>query len=620
LLKGWITRNVLFQLLAVALAGLGRFEESLVTAKIADVNLSRDHMLYTETRSGDLYLAFLLAQAEDPKYAMQLFNRQLDVSAQKFLENNSRETTAMLAALENSRERQAEREAATAREAKLQALTISRQRNLNRVLIVLSMFLAIAVITAGLFVRFRERVMRKLEIKTREAASAEKLKTEFLGMISHELRTPLNGIIGISDFLANYHSDEDIRHKTGIILSSGNELLSVVESLTDMARIDAGQLKLVPHDTDLGVSLSEVPEIWTESAATKALTFTHFIDPAISRYHVDEERIIQCVNILLANAMSFTDSGRVHLHVTLSKTAPEELSVVVADTGQGMSELVQSRLFTPFMQADTSRKRTHMGTGLNLAIAYALVELMGGKLSCVSRTGRGSEFTFNIPLPEAVSKAPEMSVEALLGDRAEDSMTELTLVNETKQQAVTPSPILDAPILDRPDAPRRDFVDLMQPARGRIGLHDTDTHKSAPQTSAAFDVQQKILIVDDMVSNRDVLHLILESKGHYCAGAADGYAALAALDRQSFDLVILDIHMAPLDGIETLKRLRASGKPYADISVIALTADNAPSTNAECMEAGADLFLAKPILREELLRAISFVRKTESARILSQRA
>ena len=531
----------------------------------------------------------------------------------------------MLAELENSRERQAERDAATAREAKLQALTISRQRNLNRVLIVLSMFLAMAVFAGALFVRFRERVMRKLEIKTREAASAEKLKTEFLGMISHELRTPLNGIIGISDFLANYHSDEDIRHKTGIILSSGNELLSVVESLTDMARIDAGQLRLVPHDTDLGLGLSEVPEIWTESAASKALTFTHFIDPAISRYHVDEDRIIQCVNILLANAMSFTDSGRVHLHVTLSKTDPVELSVVVADTGQGMSELVQSRLFTPFMQADASRKRTHMGTGLNLAIAYALVELMGGKLSCVSRTGRGSEFTFNIPLPEAVSKAPEMSIEALLGDRTEDSMAEVTPVHETKQQAVTPLPILDtpileAPILDRPDAPRREFVDLMQPDTGRIGLHDTETHKSAPQKSAAFDVQQKILIVDDMVSNRDVLHLILESKGHYCAGAADGYAALAALERQSFDLVILDIHMAPLDGIQTLKRLRASGKSYADISVIALTADNAPSTNAECMEAGADLFLAKPILREELLRAISFVRKTESARILSQRA
>jgi len=114
-----------------------------------------------------------------------------------------------------------------------------------------------------------------------------------------------------------------------------------------MARIDAGQLELVPHDADLNLSLAAVPENWTEKASEKGLTFTYFIDPAIGRYHVDEDRIIQCVNILLSNAVSFTDAGRVHLHVTLSKTAPLELTVVVADTGQGMSELVQSRLFTP---------------------------------------------------------------------------------------------------------------------------------------------------------------------------------------------------------------------------------------------------------------------------------
>jgi len=158
---------------AIALAGLGRLEESRTVAKLADVNFSSKHMLEVETRRRDLYLAFLLAQAEDPQYATQLFNRQLDVKAQEFLANNSRDTTAMLAALENSRERQAEREAASAREANLQALTISRQKKLNRVLMVLSALLGLAVVAGLLFTRYRERILRKLEIKTKEAASAE---------------------------------------------------------------------------------------------------------------------------------------------------------------------------------------------------------------------------------------------------------------------------------------------------------------------------------------------------------------------------------------------------------------------------------------------------------------
>ncbi len=657
---------------AAALAGLGRFDESRAAAKLAEVNFAPEHMLKVETRRRDLYLAFLLAQAEDPEYATQLFNRQLDVNAHQFLANNSRDTTAMLAALENSRERQAERDAATAREAELQAITISRQRNLNRALIVLSFLLSLAALAAILFSRFREKVLRKLEIKTREAASAEKLKTEFLGMISHELRTPLNGIIGISDYLANYHEDADIRQKTGIVLKSGNELLSVVESLTDMARIDAGQLALVPHEADLAASLAEVPENWTEKAAAKGLIFTHFIDPAISRYHIDADRIVQCVNILLSNAISFTDSGRVHLHVTKSKIAPYELTVVVADTGQGMSELVQSRLFTPFMQADTSRKRTHMGTGLNLAIAYALTEMMEGSLSCASREGRGSEFTLKIPLPEAVSEAPVHALfkaagiaptaAASIPPHPTAALEAPVIERESLNRPILQNPVINKTAFNsipieieaideavthqtseysRRESSERDlaqstptheksaqpeYLDLMSPSKTHPSLHGPTAQNKGFEYQKEVDGlrphvrAQRVLVVDDMASNRDVLSLMLESKGYICREAADGYAALAALERQAFDIMILDIHMAPLDGIETLHRIRASEKRYANIPVIALTADNAPRTNAESMDAGADLFLTKPIKRDELLRAISYLRKAESTRILSQQA
>jgi len=410
-----------------------------------------------------------------------------------------------------------------------------------------------------------------------------------------------------------------------------------------MARIDAGQLELAPHDAELAISLAAVPENWTEQAKDKGLKFTYFIDPAITRYHVDEERILQCVNILLANAISFTDAGRVHLHVTKSKSAPHSLTVVVADTGQGMSELVQSRLFTPFMQADTSRKRTHMGTGLNLAIAYALAEMMDGTLTCVSREGRGSEFTFTIPLKAALSERPahplmdvspavtETPNKAPDAERAAQSLPAPVLDQAALDRVPQMRRVLQNPSVDRLEAPaaereqrpteafepvRPEYVDLMRPSATRAGLHD----KKEAQPNQTHIKAPRVLIVDDMVSNRDILSLMLEEKGYVCRDAADGYAALAALERRRFDFIILDIHMAPLDGIETLRRIRASGKAYANIPVIALTADNAPSTNAESMEAGADLFLTKPIKLDALLQAISYLRKAESTRILSQRA
>jgi len=158
------------------------------------------------------------------------------------------------------------------------------------------------------------------------------------------------------------------------------------------------------------------------------------------------------------------------------------------------------------------------------------------------------------------------------------------------------------------------MVDLMQAPTGFPSLHEVE-ELVLPQAEKGG---QNILVVDDMHSNRDILRLILETQGHRCGEAADGFAALAALERQSFDLIVLDIHMMPMDGVETLRRLRASRKPYANVPVIALTADNAASTNSACMEAGADLFLSKPVRRDELLRAIDYLNQTEGARILSQ--
>lgn len=598
---------------AIALTGLGRIEQALGVASAAGIDLSPEHLLTTETRRDNLYLGFLLAQSQDRALATKLFNRQVDVTSQKFLANNSRDTTAMLADLENSRERQLEREEAAAREARLQAMTIDRSRKLNRALMGLSLVFGLAALAATLFARFRSKMVKKLEIKTGEAASAERLKTEFLGMISHELRTPLNAIIGISDFLTQYHGDADTRKKTSIILKGGNDLLSVVESLTDMARIDAHQMELDPNDVDLAEALNEIPGKWAQQAQAKGLIFTHFIDPAITSHHIDRKRLTQCIDVIVSNAVQFTDSGRVHLHITAIFDQLGQvtgLNAVVADTGRGISDLVQSRLFTPFMQADASRKRNHMGTGLSLAIAYALAEMMGGDITVVSREGRGSEFRLTVdlnPVTTPVTVARPTIEDTSSGSALNDAPPELS---ESPKRLE-----LDLPILETAAAPSNPVIDLMQPRVNAAALHD----QTAQQSPAPAPEIRKVLIVDDMTPNRDILRLMLETQGYQCAEAASGEAALACLEQEPFDLVILDVHMAPLDGVETLKRIRGSKAAYQNTAVIALTADNAPSTNAACMDAGADLFLTKPVRQAELVKALEYLKKAPAKRFLAQK-
>jgi len=351
-------------------------------------------------------------------------------------------------------------------------------------------------------------------------------------------------------------------------------------------------LALVPFDADLSQSLAEVPKRWTPNAKAKGLLLTSYIDPAITQHHVDELRLLQCINILVTNAISFTDVGRVHLHITADKDALNNvkgLTAIVADTGQGMNEVVQSRLFTPFMQADTSRKRTHMGTGLSLAIAHELINMMGGTLSVVSREGRGSEFTITVPLEQARYILP-----------VKDDDQILEIIAPESDMPARESSVSETPVLDGPDAPQREFIDLMQPQGGQRTLHDLTTDKTV-------DAQQRILIIDNQSPDRESLKSILTAQGYICDMAIGSAASFNKLEQGTFDLILLDMQMKPLQGIETLRLIRDSETSFAGLPIIVLTAENDADMNAVCMESGADLFLTKPVESDELFRAVAYL-------------
>ena len=509
-----------------------------------------------------------------------------DATVQSLLRRYSDNTSELLANLENTKERQAEREAGLKREASLQKAKAKQQKRVSQLLMVLVGILSLAAILAVIFARYRDKISKELAIKTAEAEDADRMKSEFLGMVSHELRTPLNGIVGIADLLAATAPTDDMRHKAGIILDSSDKLTHVIESIVDMSRIDGEKMELYPEPVDVHDIVTELAELWRPKIEDNGVAFTSFVENSLAdEVILDKARLQQCLSSLLSNAAKFTAAGRVHLHVT-SKPADVdnqvEITAIVADTGQGMSEEVQSKLFTPFLQADSSMTRKHGGSGLGLAITQSLARMMGGDVTMVSSEGRGSEFTFTVKAEKSESTRILDDIEALMNDVGLDLV-------ET------------APVKSENSTPREQSVEpeyaLIQDTKRASADITAESTPSSPSQETVIDKKYdpeslqglKVLIVEDIPANQDVVKIFLTPEGCECHGALNGIEALKILDTQSIDVILMDIRMPEMDGIEATRAIRSSDRNYKNIPIIALTADASAETNAACMAAGADI-------------------------------
>ena len=529
-----------------------------------------------------------------------------DATVQSLLRRYSDNTSELLANLENTKERQAEREAGLKREASLQKAKAKQQKRVSQLLMVLVGILSLAAILALLFARYRNKISKELAIKTAEAEDADRMKSEFLGIVSHELRTPLNGIVGIADLLSMKAPTEDLRHKAGIILDSSNKLTHVIESIVDMSRIDGEKLELYPEPTDVHDIVAELVKEWRPAIENKGVTFTSFVENSLAdEVILDKARFHQCLNNLLSNATKFTDAGRVHLHITSKPTEIDnqvEITAIVADTGQGISEVVQSKLFTPFLQADSSMTRKHGGSGLGLAITQSLARMMGGDVTMVSSEGRGSEFTFTVKAEKSESTRILDDIEALMNDVGLDLVETAPVKSENStpgEQSVEPE------------------YALIQDTKRASADITAESTPSSPSRETVIDKKYdpeslqglKVLIVEDIPANQDVVKVFLTPEGCECHGALNGIEALKILDTQSIDVILMDIRMPEMDGIETTRAIRSSDRNYKNIPIIALTADVSAETNAACMAAGADIFLTKPVMGRELIESIKFIRR-----------
>ncbi len=387
---------------------------------------------------------------------------------------------------------------------------------------------------------------RQLAIAAAEAKAANKAKSMFLSTMSHEIRTPMNAILGYSQLMLRDASlGVDAITNLKIIKRSGEHLLSIINNVLDMAKIEAGHLQVTPKTFNLRSHLHDLEAMFRLPANAKELNFEVVAAENCADYiTADEGKIRQVLINLLGNAIKFTERGSVTLRVALHERATNEasnqlwLSADVEDTGMGMTPEEQLRLFQPFVQGQAGRKSFHGGTGLGLSISRGVAMAMGGEISVTSQRGSGSVFHFEIPVERAA----------------------------------------------------RDFQGLSERRARILGIQPG---QDAP----------KVLIADDMQDNREWLSILLSTLGFSVRTVQNGEAAVQAWEEWEPQLILMDIHMPVMDGLEATRRIRSQGSDVRTV-IIALTADAMEAQRAAALASGVDAFISKPCSEDRLLEKI----------------
>ena len=429
----------------------------------------------------------------------------------------------------------------------------------------------------------------ELQLAERAARRASAAKSMFLANMSHEIRTPLNAVLGMTDLLlASELNGEQVTYAESV-QRGGKALHAIVGDVLAFAEIDSGSVRRRDEVTDLRELVLRACEAPRERAVAKGLAFTHELDVP-ERLRTDGPKVSSILAHLLDNAVKFTESGYVALRVQYIATSRgARLEIVVTDSGIGVAPELRERIFEVFEQADNSNTRRYGGTGLGLAIVDTYVSCLGGEVVVEASKSGGAAFSVELP----VAHAPE------------GATSQPTVVQDvtTDDASAKPAPT----VAHAPDVPARQRpVSKSAPA---------PSASATPRPSAFFDLAAecplRILVAEDNAMNKMLILTVLTKLGYKADWAENGRVAVDRFAAGDYDLILMDVHMPEMDGLEATREIRERHRERA-VTIRALTANASEEGREDCLAAGMDDFMTKPLQVPrlvEVLRAVATERE-----------
>ena len=548
-------------------------------------------------------------------------------------------------------------------------------------------WLLIGVVSAGLIVLFifDLTVMlyynKRLQSTAKEAASANKAKTDFLSTMSHDIRTPMNAIIGLTTITEKNVNDEKlVRENLHKINLASNHLLTLINDILDISKVESGKLNFVPQNFSIVETVENLMNLSQPMIKEKNIDFSFHVSRVDKEYlYADQLRINQIYINLLSNAIKYTEphgSVKVDLKEEESeKPGHVKLTFVVADTGIGMSPEYLANLYQPFSRQTDSRVNKIQGTGLGLAITKQMVDLMHGTIDCQSEQGKGTTFTVVLELPISEQQRAEMKLEEMdvlivdddeilletavdtlksLGLNVEQASGGLEALGMIKHRETTAKNYdivivdLKMPDIDGIETIRRirseiktnvpillvsaySWSDVEQEAKDagvngflskplfRSTLFDkisevlgTETQASGPEEDYSDLAGMNILIAEDNDINWDIISTLLEMYGINSERAENGRICLDKIKEAgegAYDLIFMDIQMPEMNGLEATRAIRRLDTWASSIPIVAMTADAFAENISECLEAGMNGHIAKPIDIKLVIKVIQKIKE-----------